>query len=304
MHINIEKLPETKIDTLYEAWLDLPEEIRNEIEQDFQQIYDMANEGGSKAIIDEAHWHDENLALQFSSLKGFYEHAFWTFLERPEYWNGATIFHHTDTIPLSHWRKRKNLPQKTAIITKSSIKNFEQSLDNYFHITQGRGKNCKIDCYKRNDSDYFCAYPEDYSQTSIEWESNSFQRRSHNPAFEIILIYSKRESTLDIYVTGSKKVVPDLQNIFAEIILNETLQEDKNDERIYDLSVFKSQHFQFIYAPESGIESIAIIKLRLKNLAENTKITLEAGSTQQTYHELEKVFTTTPKINFSLIKWG
>lgn len=79
------KLSETKIEPLYEAWLNLPEDIRNEIEQEFQEIVELATEGGSKAILDVARQHEEDLAIKFSTLKGFHEHAFWTFLERPKY---------------------------------------------------------------------------------------------------------------------------------------------------------------------------------------------------------------------------
>jgi hypothetical protein len=39
----------------------------------------------------------------------------------------------------------------------------------YFHPTEGRGKNCVVELFRRGDLDYFFAYPEDYSQQSIEW---------------------------------------------------------------------------------------------------------------------------------------
>jgi hypothetical protein len=65
-------------------------------------------EGGSKAILDEARWHGEDLAEQFASLTGFHEHAFWTFLERPRYWQGALAFHHADTVPFSYRQFESN----------------------------------------------------------------------------------------------------------------------------------------------------------------------------------------------------
>lgn len=105
--IEFENLSETKIGPIYDVWLELSETVRNLMEQDFYAIHNMATEAESKAIIDEAKWHDENLASQFFTLKGFYEHAFWIFLERPEYWDGASAFNHADT--LSYWRKRKNM---------------------------------------------------------------------------------------------------------------------------------------------------------------------------------------------------
>jgi hypothetical protein len=42
-------------------------------------------------------------------------------------------------------------------------------LINYFH-EEGRGNNCKVDCYKRGKLNYFFAYPEDYAEASIEWD--------------------------------------------------------------------------------------------------------------------------------------
>ena len=92
-------LTETQVEPIYEAWLKLSDDARKEMEQDFQDIDELATEGGSKAILDEARWHGEDLAEQFASLTGFHEHAFWTFLERPKYWQGALAFHHADTVP-------------------------------------------------------------------------------------------------------------------------------------------------------------------------------------------------------------
>jgi hypothetical protein len=181
----------------------------------------------------------EDLAEQFASLTGFHEHAFWTFLEQ-----GALAFHHADAVPFSYWRKRKNVPRKAASVDASSINHLEQNLSNYFHKMQGRGENCKVDCYNRNELDYFFAYPEDYAQARVEWVGKEFQRRPHHPAFEIIFVYSQNDGTLDIYLTGDRKPVPDLQAIFADTILKAELGPDEKDERVYDLNPVRSRQFQ------------------------------------------------------------
>jgi hypothetical protein len=157
------------------------------MEQDFQDIDELATEGGSKAILDEARWHGEDLAEQFDSLTGFHEHAFWTFVERPKYWQGALAFHHADTVPVSYWRKRKNVPRKPASVDALSIRQLEQNLSNYFHKMQGRGENCKVDCYNRNDLDYFLPTRKTTRRrASVEWVGKEFERRPHHPAFEIV----------------------------------------------------------------------------------------------------------------------
>ena len=140
-------LAETHVEPIYEAWLKLSDDARKEMEQDFQDIDELATEGGSSAILDEARWHGEDLADQFATLTGFHEHAFSTILERPKYWLGALAFHHADAVPFSYWRKRKNVPRKPASVDALSIRQLEQKLSNYFHRMQGRGENCKVDCY-------------------------------------------------------------------------------------------------------------------------------------------------------------
>ena len=135
-------LEETEIDPIYDAWLALPDPVRIEIEGEFQEIDGMANEKGSKAILDEAIFHEEDMALQFASLTGFHEHAFWTFLNRKKYWNGALAFHHADSIAGSYWRKRKNVPKVSPRLESGDIERFQTKLGEYFHNLQGRGRNC------------------------------------------------------------------------------------------------------------------------------------------------------------------
>jgi hypothetical protein len=51
--VDFGELTETQIEPIYEAWLRLCDDVRKEMEQDFQDIDELATEGGSKAILDE-----------------------------------------------------------------------------------------------------------------------------------------------------------------------------------------------------------------------------------------------------------
>ncbi|MCK4608319.1 MAG: hypothetical protein KAT71_02450 [Gammaproteobacteria bacterium] len=295
--IDFSTLTETKVDPIYDAWLKLPEDIRNKIEQDFQEIDELATEGGTKAILDEANHHGENLAEQFSSLDGFYGHALWTFLERQQYWNGAVAFNYADNISISFWRKRKNIFCDEVKITATSIKMLEHGISSYFHPKQGRGKNCKVEHYKRNNIDYFFAYPEDYAQAIIEWENNSFKRRSQHPAFEIIFVYEKEAGTLDVFLSNDRKLAQNMQEIFANTILQTSLGDAEKDSQVYQLNPILSRDFQFIYDTESNIDNVAVKKFYLKILGTNERISLEAEPKQNrlaVYDLLDKVTKTIP----------
>jgi len=298
---------ETKAEAIYEVWLDLPEDTRNQIDREFQEIHDMATEAGSQALLDEAVYHGENLTEQFSTLSGFHDHALWVFLENPSYWEAATAFKHADTIPQSYWRKRTNIPPAVASTKQAAIKQFEQHLGHYFHSTQGRGKNCKVDCYKRNGVDYFFAYPEDYAQASIEWSNNELSRRPHHPAFESIFVYSKENRSLEVYTSCENKIIIDLQNIFAENILNVALNENETDNRVYDLNPLKDRSFQFIYRLDSGITSVFINKFRLKLHGVNQSITLTVDPSENKesiYNLLARITTSIPLSSFAITQVG
>jgi len=138
-------------------------------------------------------------------------------------------------------------------------------MSSYFHYTEGRGSNCLVEYYRRGDRDYFFAYPEDYSQHSIEWQNGKFERRPHKPAFEIIYVYCQKDGTLDVHHRGPYRAIESLHEIFVKAILNEDLPPDPKDERVYNLNPLASQDFRFNYDPSSGIERVAVKKLRLSS---------------------------------------
>jgi hypothetical protein len=295
LDVDFTSLSETQPAELFNAWLELPESQRNVMDAELQQIFDLSCEGGWCAIRDEANWHLQDTPEQFaefveklSALPSHYERAMVTFLDDNDYWQGATLFYHADT--LSYWRKRKGFPHKPASVHEDGRKALADSIRNYFHQTEGRGKNCVVEAYRRKDLDYFFAYPEDYSQQSVEWVNDSFERRPHNPAFEVIYVYSEKDGRLDLYFRGAYKAIEPLQGMFAETILKlPELPPDPKDERVYDLNPLRQRDFQFVYEPGSGIERVVVRKLRLSSrIKHGDRITVEADASKnaQAVHDL------------------
>ena len=291
--IKFKELKETKIETIYDAWLALPEKGRSKMEKDFREIDFLATEGGVKAIIDEAIYHGEELGPILSELKNHHDRVLWIFLNRPLYWKGALQFHHADNIPFSYWRKRKNIPKMPPLVEPENIEQLERAISKFFHRKEGRGKNCRVECYRRNDLEYFFAYPEDYAQASIEWVENEFERPPRTPAFEVIFVYSQTDGTLDIFLRGARKTVPELQKVFVETTLGAELRPDAKDEKVYHLNPLKKRGFQFIFDPESGIEDVRVQKLRLSSMGgRKNRIFLESDPThypEAVYDLLDKL---------------
>jgi len=286
-NIDFSKMKEAKPDELFKAWLALPSSQRNKMDAEFRDIFEMSCEKGFRAIIDEAEWQmqetpeDLNVLIEkLSALSNHYERAMITFLDYNSFWKGATRFYHADTLP--YWRKRKNMSHNKAEVDEASLRQLAASLRDYFHHTEGRGDNCVVEPFRRGELDYFFAYPEDYSQQSIEWVDGAFDRRPHNPAFEVIYVYSQKEGSLDLNFRGSQKTVEPLQHMFATDILKlDDLPADPKDERIYDLSLLLWKDFDFTYDAGSGIEEINVKKLRISSqVKKGERITLEADPSQ------------------------
>jgi hypothetical protein len=201
-----------------------------------------------------------------------------TFLDYPGFWRGALHFHHADT--LCAWYKRLDLPRTTAAVDIESRDELARRISDHFHRTEGRGKHCIVEPFRRGDRDYYFAYPEDYSQQSIEWEGDQFARRPHNPAFEIIFVYSQRDGSLDLHCRGAYKSVTPLQAIFAEVILKTPgLGPAPRDERVYELNRLQSPRFEFVYNPADGIRDVRVKKLRLSSSrVKGKRVTFEADA--------------------------
>jgi hypothetical protein len=301
VQFDFEGAKEAQSDTLFSAWLELSDATRNAMDAEFREIFELSCEKGWRAIIDEADFHLEHhpdkrnaFVEELASLSNHFERAMVAFLEHKEYWRGASLFYHADT--LSHWRKRKNLPHVAAAVDDASLQDLASRIRNYFRLTEGRGKNCVVEPFRRGELDYFFAYPEDYSQQSIEWVEGEFDRRPHNPAFEVIFVYSQEKGTLDLSFRGSYKAVEPLQQAFAASILKlPELPPDPKDGRVYDLNPLRQRSFDFVFGVGTGIQDVILRKLRLSSkVRKGDRITLEADTSRDpdaVYALLDKIAT-------------
>lgn len=278
--IDLTKLKPTEVEPVLEAFGRLDPGQQAEMEAEFQDMHAMACEGGVAALVDESAFHpDDTFVSELSEQEGFHAKVMWSFLERPTYWRGAKMFLHADNVSPSYWKKRNDLPKLPPHVEDLDIAALATAISALF-VKEGRGKNCKVEPYRRHNREYFFAYPEDFAQLGIEWVSNTLKTLPHHPAFEIIFVYCEEEGSLDIYAPRNTKAVPDLQRAFAKTILKlETLADGTIDKRVYDLAPLQDANFSFNIAPTSGIESVVVTRMRL-TLKHGTKrrITLEADT--------------------------
>lgn len=293
--IVFDELKETEVERIFQSVMELPSEQQAEFEAEFQDIDTMACQAGVTALTDEANFHgDENFPEAIAKIDGFHGKIMWAFLEHPKFWAGATLFLHSDNISDSLWKKRNDLPQLPPNVEPEHTDRLEQAISNYFYKKEGRGRNCKVEVFRRYEKEYFFAYPEDFAQSGVEWIRNALSTRARHPAFEIIFVYTQSEGSLDIYAPRNTKAVPDLQHIFAETILQfDGLDQFSSDKRVYVLSALADRDFVFKYPSNSNIDTVAVRRIRLSLKTGNKRrVTVEAdplGDPQAIYNLLDEL---------------
>lgn len=272
---------------LFDAWQELDEGHRRRMEADFREIDELSDPAGLVAILDEARYHLQGqpaalaaLREALAALPDHHARAMVTFLDHPEMWRGALYFHHADK--LSWWRKRKNLPQRPAAVDRPSLELLAEKIKAHFRATDGRGRNCVVEPYRRGERDYFFAFPEDHAQRHVEWTEGRFELRPHNPAFEIVYVYCQAEGTLDLNARGLGQSVEALQTMFAQAILKmDRLPPDPRDERVYDLGPVVRRDFAFVNEAGSGIGAVVLKRVRLSSrVRRGDRLTIEADPSQ------------------------
>ncbi|NOT13771.1 MAG: hypothetical protein HOP23_18420 [Methylococcaceae bacterium] len=270
-----------QVDSLFSAFTGLPEGQQTTFESEFQDIHAMACDGGIQALIDESAFHkDDGFVAAISEIDGLHAKVMWAYLEKQYLWQGATLFLHADNVSSAYWKKRNDFPPVSPDVEDSAIKALADSISAYFNKTEGRGRNCKVEPYRRHNKEYFFAYPEDFGLSAVEWIGKDLKSRARHPAFEIIFVYCESEGSLDIYAPRNTKSIPELQKLFANTILHlDTLPDGSVDKRVYDLNPLADAEFMFQVEPDSGIERIEVMQLRLTlKYGSKKRIILEADT--------------------------
>lgn len=257
--------------------------------------------------MDEAEWHDENLADILGELEDLHEKAFWVFLERPQYWPAASAFCRADAHAASQWNECRTVNHAPARVDGASIRGLEKILSHHFFNKEGRGKNCTVEPYRRGKLDYFFAYPEDYVSANIEYEGAKFKRTTRHPAFEIIFVYSQEEGKISLYMKGSRDTKKEVRALFADTILGLELGEFVEDDRVYELASLQDSNPPFQFSPDSGIQSVAIKKFRLAINGTKERITLEVDpehNLNAIYELRDKLCKTIPASQMTITQVG
>jgi hypothetical protein len=189
--LDVSGLKETHVEPIAAILDELPKEQLDHVETDFKNVHLLANEAGGKALHQElANLGRPDAMIATDKKTSLITLALETFLGSPKAFADALIFRpYFDQD--RYWRKVTGLrfPMPDDPLLRCDY--LAACLKTFFRHNDGRGRNCKVDYYRRDERHFFFAFPEDYPQTMAVWEKGNLRPSFFNPAFEVVFVVTE-----------------------------------------------------------------------------------------------------------------
>lgn len=239
----------------------MPVDERESVETDFAVVTELATDGGSRLIFEEATLWNRPWAPQLQAMANDCERAMLALIEDRRLIDRALAYNEIDRFSESRWQrwpvgKRLQVTDDQDGLVKALRAIFKE---------QGRGARCHIETFDRRDPERFCcfAYPEDYPKTDLGYDDkNRFSRQTRRTATEIIFVYRREDGVLEMVGKGDKKQKEKIAEAFCTTMLGLKALPDPRANPPYDLAVLKRRDFSFKTDPADNVESVEVRLLR------------------------------------------
>jgi len=161
-----------------------PDEARQFVEEVLRNVFDLACTSGNQALREAAADLGQLGKFQNAFVYGsLYQRAMWTWLEAPEVFEKALVYHQIER--RTGWRKRDDLPKIAPRTDGHALGCLGQDISRLLMKEEGRGQHCTVEYFQReNGTDYFCCYPDDFVRTvTLHDDEGTLKTRSVRQTF-------------------------------------------------------------------------------------------------------------------------
>lgn len=303
INLKIANAPEKIIENFLEQFETLEQKIQNQIEYDFQEVFQLVGHKGTRMLIDEANSVSYKLPDYLEDMAR-YDKAMWFYLNNNQLFNETLVkFEIENSLG---WRPFFATAVDIDAITQEQLSQLEKELEAFYYRQQLMGKNCFAEQVKKDDLTCFVIYVEDQLERYLEFDDKKQlnKKTSLRPIFKVYFLYNPKEARIYLKTKGSMKVRTHLINIFGNIILK---QADLQQNHIYyDLSPLLSPSFEFVTPPHDNVEQIKIKSIQLnypKAYNKHINLTMSKdGFSLETLHQWIQELNLPTNINVGRLK--
>ncbi|MCL4552919.1 MAG: hypothetical protein M1305_05135 [Candidatus Marsarchaeota archaeon] len=279
-HIDWQFMSPNNVEPVFKAIRAADIAVQESIDLAFREINDLGDGRGIETILSEARdsGYPTDMVSALKDMGGCYEKAFWVHVNHHDLFKSARVF---DIINDRRTVKRGGFPPLPEEPDDESRERIGQTLSAYFLRRDGRGQGYSVDTYKRGDCYLYYAYLEGFAHSNLVYDDNhELQNDTSRPAFEIIFRYNAAERTLEIAGAAGKRILTDLQMIFANAILRCDIEPPGN-RIVYDLSRLSDPGFDLSIDPNSGIRRVRVRRVKATFWGnQGTAVTIAVGRHQ------------------------
>lgn len=269
LEIDWTKVKTRNVDHLYSQFLTLSDELRGQLDSALYEIFVFAEHPNNATTLHNMVAQQGLATPEEFDEWSIHDKAAWVYLQDDAAWTQAARFAHVDRMPDSSWFVQKLFNGGAGKIDYEDerFERLEQGISSYIYPLEGRGKYCFLEYFERAalDKECFFLYLSDYPRNTMQWKGgNDFSRGIDKHAYEIVIIYDRKENHLSVRTTGPRAHKERLCQIWAETMRDTIIQDADLKKQAFDISEFKK-----------GPECIAVDPL--SDVREAKVLMLEAG---------------------------
>lgn len=244
---------------------------QKEVQSDFMEIGELANEKGSQMLIQKMQ--ESNVVTP----KGFedqppHDRAIWTYLNQQNAFRSVATNFEVENVEGWVTFCAPYIDKETAIKKKEAL---AKAIAGYFHLKEWRGTLCEVDVVEKDGYTCLVCHPQDYAHKEPIFDTNGKLNRSavYQPTLKVYFLCRPDRGQLKVKAKGRLQKKTDLAATFAQTVYEKEI--NSTDVVKYDLSPIQEPSFTFRPLPEAGVLGADVMSLRIshKGLKSSVQIT-------------------------------
>ncbi len=259
-------LEEMDVEPIFQAWQQLPDLQRDEVQVLLQDLNDLSEERGLSVLAEEVRARCPDRADEFAALEARCDKAAWVYLNIPDAFEEAALFARADTLAAGrYWTKRNSLPRQAIAFTPELKRGVEAALSGYYWPTQMRGQYCSVEHLRRaSGAEYFFAYLDDYPDNHVVFgDGGRMVKRADRYAFTNVFVINPDQGSLEMFAKGGSRVREPLQAAFCKAMYGLDIDPAGPQEPAYQMDHLLDPAYVLRTAPADRVAEAKIIRMRL-----------------------------------------
>ena len=263
------------VDAIYNAWQQLPEDRRQQVQIILQDLVEMADDRGIRAFVQDLKDHCPDRVWQFTSCVSRPNKALWFYLNFPERFDRVALFARADALSNGRYAVRRNsLPRKSLQVTPQMLGSLEGALCGYFWPQEMRGEHCNVVHHTRADgTHYFFAYLDNWPDMRLVFgRDGQMKPQSERYAFSVVFASCPQDGALELIARGGKSVQYELQKAFCSSVYGLEVEPADEARPVYCLQKVLDPNFTYPTAVTDCVQRARLARVRLAPIPKTSDI--------------------------------